>query len=92
MPTARVQAANRPDLDRAHPINRAQLLAADFATRAADHDRDGSFPFENFDALHQAGLLTLTIPTEFAGQGSGLDTVCRVIEGLREAMPQPRWC
>ncbi|MCC5623126.1 hypothetical protein [Nostoc sp. CHAB 5715] len=33
-----------------------ESLAADFATRAAIHDRDSSFPFENFQALHQAQL------------------------------------
>ena len=31
-------------------------LAVDFATRAATYDRNSSFPFENFDALHKAGL------------------------------------
>lgn len=63
-------------------FDRVEVLAADFASRAAEHDRDGSFPFENFTALHEAGLLTLTIPPEFDGQGSGLSTVCRVIEGI----------
>jgi alkylation response protein AidB-like acyl-CoA dehydrogenase len=42
-------------------------LAADFATRAAPHDRDASAPVENYEALRQAGLFGLTIPKEFGG-------------------------
>ena len=67
-------------LDTADLVTRATELSADFATRAAEHDRDGSFPFENFDALHEAGLLNLTVPVEYGGQGLGLAAVCRVVE------------
>lgn len=63
-------------------FERVDALAEDFATRAAAHDRDGSFPFENFTALHKAGLLSLTIPHEFGGQNLGLASICRVIEGI----------
>jgi alkylation response protein AidB-like acyl-CoA dehydrogenase len=61
-------------------LARAADLSEDFATRAAEHDRTGSFPFENFEALRDAGLLNLTVPVEFGGQGAGLPLVCRVIE------------
>jgi alkylation response protein AidB-like acyl-CoA dehydrogenase len=47
-------------------------LAADFATRAATHDRDASAPAENYEALRRAGLFGLTVPQEFGGWGSGL--------------------
>ncbi|GBE91418.1 acyl-CoA dehydrogenase family protein [Nostoc cycadae] len=57
-------------------------LAADFATRAATHDRDSSFPFENFDTLHKAKLLSLTIPVEFGGLAVGYTTACKVIEKI----------
>jgi alkylation response protein AidB-like acyl-CoA dehydrogenase len=63
-------------------FERVEALAKDFATRAAAHDRDASFPFENFTALHEAGLLSLTIPRELGGQGLGLESICRVIEGI----------
>jgi len=39
-------------------------LAADFATRAAVHDRDASSPLENYAALRAAGLFGLTIPKQ----------------------------
>ncbi|MEH2160751.1 MAG: acyl-CoA dehydrogenase family protein [Nostoc sp.] len=67
-----------------HPniLYQVEVLAKDFATRAGVHDKEGSFAFENFTALHQAGLLSLTIPRELGGEGLGLHTICRVIEGI----------
>src|SRR5437867_2551047 len=47
-------------------------LAADFATRAATHDREASAPVENYEALRKAGLFGLTVPKELGGWGSGL--------------------
>src|SRR5689334_1107860 len=63
-------------------FDQVTTLAEDFATRAAVHDKDGSFPFENFTALHQAGLLNLTIPLDLGGQNLGLTSICQVIEGI----------
>lgn len=57
-------------------------LAADFATRAGQHDRAATFPFENFEALHRAGFLALPIHREFGGPGAGLLEVCRVIRTI----------
>lgn len=68
-------------------IARAESLSTDFATRAAQHDRDASFPFENFDALGDAGLLNLTIPREFGGEDASLTTVCKVIESMGRGDP-----
>ncbi len=65
-----------------HLFEQVETLAQDFATRAGIHDREGSFPFENFTALDEAGLLSLTIPRELGGQGLGLVSICRVIEGI----------
>ena len=52
-------------------IARAELLAPRFAARAAEHDRDGSFPFENFEELSEAGLLALTVPAALGGGRRG---------------------
>jgi alkylation response protein AidB-like acyl-CoA dehydrogenase len=43
--------------------------AADFATRADQHDRAGSFPFEHIEALQQSGVLAACVPQEFGGLG-----------------------
>ncbi|MDP9237431.1 MAG: acyl-CoA/acyl-ACP dehydrogenase [Chloroflexota bacterium] len=47
----------------------AEEHAADFATRAEQHDREGSFPHENMDAMKQSGFTTATVPEEFGGMG-----------------------
>jgi alkylation response protein AidB-like acyl-CoA dehydrogenase len=51
---------------------RCRHLAADFATRAAQHDRDASHPLENYARLRQEGFYALNIPKEYGGQGVGL--------------------
>ena len=51
---------------------RARRLAADFATRAAQHDRDASDPVENYAALRDAGFYGLNVPAELGGGGVGL--------------------
>jgi alkylation response protein AidB-like acyl-CoA dehydrogenase len=51
---------------------RARRLAADFATRAAQHDRDASDPVENYAALREAGFYGINVPAELGGGGVGL--------------------
>lgn len=51
---------------------RSDRLAALFAERAALHDREGSFPFENFEDLREAGYLALTVPQTFGGEEASL--------------------
>src|SRR5256714_8563551 len=52
--------------------HRARCLAADFATRSAQHDREASDPVENYAALRDAGFYGLNVPTELGGAGIGL--------------------
>jgi alkylation response protein AidB-like acyl-CoA dehydrogenase len=60
-------------------IARAEELAEGFAARAAEHDRTGSFPFENFRELSEAGLLSLTVPAASGGAGAGARYAARVL-------------
>ena len=49
-------------------IAQARDLSARFGERAGQHDRDASFPFENFADLHRAGYLALTLPASVGQQ------------------------
>jgi alkylation response protein AidB-like acyl-CoA dehydrogenase len=60
-------------------LRAARTLSADFALRAAEHDRDASFAFENFEALHEAGLLNLVAPTSLGGADGRLGDIARLI-------------
>ena len=47
-------------------------LAADFATRAAAHDREASHPVENYERLREEGFLALTVGKKWGGLGKSL--------------------
>src|SRR5829696_8358322 len=47
----------------------AEALAEDFASRAALHDREASFPHAAIAALKRAGFFTAPIPAESGGLG-----------------------
>ena len=49
-----------------------------FAPRAAAHDRDASFPFENYADLRAAGLLGICVPREYGGLGADFTTYVMV--------------
>jgi alkylation response protein AidB-like acyl-CoA dehydrogenase len=52
----------------------AQLGSEKFAPRAARHDRDASFPFDNYADLRAAGLLGICVPREHGGLGADFTT------------------
>lgn len=52
------------------------------AAHAAQVDRDGAFPWDSLRALHEAGLLALTVRTEDGGAGAGL---AQSAEAVRQA-------
>jgi len=56
--------------------------ADDFASRAAQHDRENSFPFENFDAMRASGYTNMPIPAELGGGGASLLDICLAQERL----------
>src|SRR5947209_12645174 len=53
------------------PVDEARRLAPRFAARAAAHDRDGTFPVDDFAELRAAGLFGLMVPERLGGLGSG---------------------
>ena len=71
-----------PDLDAILPI-----LTTRFAATAERHDRNSSFPFENFEALHDARLLALTASSEFGGLDADLPTALKVIRAVARGEP-----
>lgn len=53
-------------------IDLATTLADDFAKRAAQHDEEGSFPYENYARLKESRYTIMTIPEELGGGGASL--------------------
>jgi len=47
----------------------AEKLSPQLGARAAEHDRDGSYPFEAIDALKAAGYFAAPVPVELGGLG-----------------------
>jgi alkylation response protein AidB-like acyl-CoA dehydrogenase len=63
----------------------AQRLAREsFAPRAARHDRDASFPFDDYTDLRTEGLLGLCVPERYGGLGADFETYCLVSEQLAQ--------
>ena len=59
-------------------------LAADFATRAGEHDRANSFPVENVDKMKAAGYTALVIPEKHGGLGADLEDFALCQEQLAQ--------
>jgi alkylation response protein AidB-like acyl-CoA dehydrogenase len=47
----------------------AEELCEELAARAAEHDREGTYPFEAIDALKAAGYFAAPVPVELGGLG-----------------------
>ncbi len=60
-------------------IELAATLGRDkFAPRAAQHDRDATFPFDNYRDLREAGLLKICVPQSLGGLGADFETYVMV--------------
>ncbi len=60
----------------------ADDLVPSFAQRASAHDREGTFPHENFADIRYVGLAKLVIPEEFGGWGANLAETLMTMEAL----------
>ena len=69
--------AFRLDDEEAALIGKARRFGARvLAPRAAQHDRDATFPIENFRDMHPEGLLRICVPKEHGGLGATFRTYC----------------
>lgn len=68
-------------------IQKAEELGRRFALTAGHYDETGEFPFANFDALHEAGLLGLVTAVEHGGLGGGLTEALAVISAVAQGEP-----
>ncbi|WP_430300387.1 acyl-CoA dehydrogenase family protein [Ramlibacter paludis] len=68
-----LSAKQRSLLALAHRLGRDK-----FAPRAAQWDREASFPFANYDDLREAGLLALCVPESHGGLGADYATYMMV--------------
>jgi alkylation response protein AidB-like acyl-CoA dehydrogenase len=75
----------RPSARQQELIARARRLALErFAPRAAAHDRDATFPFDDYADLRAEGFLGLCVPERHGGLGAGYETYCLVAEQLAQ--------
>ena len=51
-------------------VDRAKQLGPRLAENASQHDREGSFVADSYEALQQAGLLRAAVPVELGGDGA----------------------
>mgnify|MGYP003945866249 CR=1 FL=1 len=66
-------------------MDRARALARErFAPRAERHDREASFPFDDYADLRAAGFLGLCVPERYGGLGADYETYCLVAEQLAQ--------
>jgi len=65
-------------------LERARTHAKDFATRADEHDRDNTFPFENYDAMKESGYAHMTLNEEYGGEGVNVLELCACQEQLAQ--------
>ncbi|MGC3818850.1 acyl-CoA dehydrogenase family protein [Acinetobacter sp. G11] len=67
-----------------NPLYIAGQLAEQFATTAAERDKQGGNPKQERDLIRQSGLLGLAIPTQYGGQGADWKTVFQTIRTIAQ--------
>ena len=66
---------NAPQTLNRSPFEIAQKLAEQFAETAAERDKTGGNPKYERDLIRQSGLLGLSIPAQYGGQGADWKTI-----------------
>src|ERR1019366_5772673 len=66
-------------------VEKARQVASEtIGPHAAEVDRDSRFPQEAIQGLGEAGLMGLTVPTEFGGLGQGVRTAAAVLDEIAQ--------
>jgi acyl-CoA dehydrogenase len=68
-------------------IRRTELLGADLATRADEHDHTGELGDDVLDRLRAAGLTSMLVPEELGGPGASHATAGEVLRTLGRHEP-----
>ena len=69
-----------------HPlVNAARDLAPGFEKRAAEWDKSRSYCWQNVAELADAGIMGMSIPKEYGGQGASFLDVVKVVEEVAKA-------
>ena len=75
---------NAPTHLNVDPIEIAKQLASVFAQTAAERDKRGGNPKHERDLIRQSGLLGLSIPQQYGGQGASWDTIFKTIQQIAQ--------
>ena len=67
-----------------HPLEIAQQLAHQFAQTAAERDKLGGNPKAERDLIRDGGLLGLSIPKAYGGQGADWQTIFKTIQTIAQ--------
>jgi acyl-CoA dehydrogenase len=65
----------------------ANELVGPLASRAAEHDRDGTFVHDGIDLLRERGLLAMLVPEAVGGGGASHAEACAVLSVLAHGCP-----
>ncbi len=60
----------------------AHDLGPDFASRAAQHDSEGSFVADNYEMMRQSKLFSAAVPAELGGGGASHSEICALLREL----------
>ncbi|GJE83694.1 acyl-CoA dehydrogenase family protein [Methylorubrum thiocyanatum] len=69
------------------PPDTVRILGERLAAGAAENDRTGAFPHRHIAALHEAGLLALTVPRRLGGGGAGLARAAQTVGAIGAGDP-----
>ena len=75
---------NAPQQTLADPIYIAKQLADQFALTASERDKAGGNPKAERDLIRQSGLLGLSIPQQYGGQGADWKTIFQTIQTIAQ--------